>query len=136
MNLKKLFIEKTENTSIQFFRYIFVGGISFIVDFSLLFALTNYLNLFYLVSAAIAFILGLITNYFLSVFWIFKKRKFKKRSHEFIIFAVIGIVGVFLNELIIWFFTDIVNLHYLISKIISTIIILSFNFFVRKKILF
>jgi putative flippase GtrA len=55
---------------------------------------------------------------------------------EFLIFAVIGLVGLGLNEGIIWSFTDLAHFHYLISKIISAIVIFSWNFFARKRILF
>jgi putative flippase GtrA len=53
-----------------------------------------------------------------------------------LIFAVIGLVGLGLNEGIIWSFTDLVHFHYLISKIISAIVVFFWNFFARKKILF
>lgn len=134
--LNELFVNKNDNTKIQFFRYIFVGATAFLVDFFFLFILTDILDLQYLISAAIAFLLGLITNYLLSIFWVFKNRKISKRINEFIVFALIGIGGLLLNEFIIWFFTDIASLYYLVSKIISTIMVLCYNFFLRKKILF
>ncbi len=89
----KLFVEKTDNTFIQLFRYTFVGGAAFIVDFGSLYLLTDFAGFHYLHSAAIAFILGLIVNYILSILWVFKSRVVNKRIIEFIIFAMIGIVG-------------------------------------------
>ena len=35
MNLKKLFVEETDSTFIQFFRYCFVGGFATVVDWGL-----------------------------------------------------------------------------------------------------
>lgn len=131
-----LFKDKTDKLFIQLFRYTFVGGIAFVVDFGSLFALTEFFNVYYLTSAALAFILGLTTNYILSVLWVFNTRTVNKKWLEFVIFAVIGVVGLGLNELIIWFFTEKVLLHYLVSKIISTILIYLWNFFARKFILF
>jgi putative flippase GtrA len=134
--LKKLLKEDTNNTFIQLFRYTFVGGIAFLVDFGTLFLLTDKLKLHYLFSAIIAFILGLITNYLLSITWVFKQRKLNKAHLEFAIFSLIGIVGLGMNELIIWFSTEIIGFYYLISKLISTIIVYFWNFFVRKFTLF
>ncbi len=128
--------DQTDRTKIQLFRYIFVGGIAFAVDFISLFVLTNYLGIYYLISAAIAFILGLFLNYFLSVKWVFKRRSVENRTFEFGIFAFIGIVGLGLNEVFIWFFTQDLQIYYLISKILASIIILFWNFFARKFILF
>ena len=92
---KALFTEKTESTVVQLFRYTFVGGLAFIVDFGTLFILTEYLNLFYLISAGIAFILGLITNYALSVNWVFSNRTLDSKGMEFFLFTVIFISFVF-----------------------------------------
>jgi len=121
---------------IQLFRYFFVGGLAFAADFITLFFLTEYVGVHYLVSAALAFILGLIVNYLLCIFWIFNIRRFSSRSLEIILFVIIGIIGLGLNELIIWFFTEIAMLFYLISKLISTAIVYFWNFFARKYFLY
>ena len=133
---KKLMKDETNKTHIQMFRYLFVGGAAFIVDFLSLFILTDFFGIYYLISAGIAFILGLIANYFLSISWVFNKRKLKKRHIEFGIFALIGIVGLGLNEIFIWFFTQDLQIYYLISKIFAAVIILFWNFFARKFVLF
>ncbi len=133
---KELLKDKTDKTKIQMFRYLFVGGAAFIVDFLSLFILTDFFGIYYLISAAIAFILGLVANYFLSISWVFNKRKLNKQHIEFGVFALIGIVGLGLNEVFIWFFTQDLQLYYLISKIFAAVIILFWNFFARKFVLF
>jgi putative flippase GtrA len=133
---KKLIKDQTDNTLIQLFRYCFVGGAAFLVDFGSLFIFTEYFGIYYLISAAIAFILGLIANYVLSLSWVFNKRTLNNKKLEFGVFALIGIVGLGLNELFIYFFTDYLQIYYLISKILAAIIILFWNFFARKFTLF
>ena len=128
--------DATDKTHIQLFRYLFVGGAAFIVDFLSLFILTDFFGIYYLISAAIAFILGLIANYFLSISWVFNKRKLKNRHFEFGVFAVIGIIGLGFNEIFIWFFTQDLQIYYLLSKILAAVIILFWNFLARKFILF
>ena len=134
--LDQLFKKSTDKTSIQFLRYIFVGGVAFIVDFGSLYVLTDFFTIYYLISAAIAFTLGLITNYLLSISWVFNRRTFDNKKFEFGLFAIIGIIGLILNEVFIWFFTAELGFFYLISKIISAIIILFWNFYARKFTLF
>ncbi len=133
---QKLLKDQSNNINIQMFRYIFVGGAAFVIDILSLFILTNYFGIYYLISAAIAFTLGLIANYILSVSWVFNKRTLKNRHFEFGMFAVIGIVGLGFNEIFIWFFTQDLQTNYLISKIYAAVIILFWNFFARKYILF
>jgi len=134
--IRSFLFKKSDKTSVQLFKYFFVGGIAYTVDFGSLFILTDIVKIHYLISAAIAFTLGLITNYTLSIFWVFSKRTVDNKRLEFIIFSIIGVVGLGLNEGIIWFFTETVHFHYLISKVFSTVVVFFWNFFARKKILF
>lgn len=134
--IQYIFKGKTNSTLLQLFRYTFVGGFAFIVDFGTLYILTEYFNIHYLVSAGIAFIFGLIINYFLSVKWVFNNRTMENRLLEFFLFTLIGIVGLGLNELFLWILTDILLIYYLLSKIITAIIVYLWNFFARKIILF
>jgi putative flippase GtrA len=131
-----LLFAKSDKTSIQLLRYTFVGGIAYALDFGSLFFLTEVVKIHYLISAPIAFILGLLTNYILSILWVFPRRTLASKRMEFLIFAIIGLVGLGLNEGIIWTFTDLVHFHYLMSKVISAIVVFFWNFFARKKILF
>jgi len=126
----------TNSTRIQFLRYVFVGGAAFIVDFFSLFLLTDYFGIYYIISAALAFSLGLVTNYLLSIKWVFNQRNIDNKTIEFSLFAFIGIIGLGLNEIFIWFFTSKLSIYYMISKIITAIIILFWNFFARKLTLF
>ena len=128
--------KKSHKTHIQLFRYALVGGCAYVVDFGALYLLTDHIKMHYLLSAAIAFTLGLITNYILSILWVFSNRTVSNKQMEFLIFALIGVVGLGFNEITLWFFTGIVHLHYLVSKLISTVFVFFWNFFVRKKVLF
>lgn len=127
---------KTNNSFIQLFRYTFVGGFTFLVDFCVLFVLTEFFGIHYLLSAALGFISGLIINYILSVKWVFSNRTIKNRSLEILFFVFIGLIGLGMTELFLWIFTKILLIYYLLSKIITTIIVYFWNFFARKIILY
>jgi putative flippase GtrA len=131
-----ILLNKSDNLIVQLLRYTVVGGIAFLFDFGTLYLLTEYLKVYYLLSAAIAFMLGLTINYLLSIIWVFEKRTVKSKNLEFMIFGLIGLVGLGLNEFFMWFLTDILTFHYLFSKIISTFCVYFWNFFIRKFALF
>jgi putative flippase GtrA len=133
---RSLFAGATNNTLVQLFRYTFVGGIAFVVDFAALFLLAEFCKIPYLVSAALAFLLGVTTNYAISVIWVFDKRTVRSRGTEFAIFALLGIVGLGINEVSMYGLTEFAGLHYLLSKIVSTVITYAWNFLSRKAILF
>lgn len=134
--VETLLKQSTDKISIQFFRYILVGGTAFIVDFGSLYILTDYMGIFYLLSAAIAFTLGIIVNYLLSVKWVFNKHTLDNRLYEFGVFAVVGIIGLGINEVIIWYLTSNLHYYYLFSKIVSAVVVLFWNFFARRYTIF
>ncbi len=133
---RELFWTKSSRLVIQFLRYVVVGGIAFLFDFGFLYLFTGIMNIHYLVSAALAFLIGLTVNYLLSIFWVFDKRTMENQMAEFLIFAVIGLVGLGLNEGFLWFFTGFIGLYFMYSKLISTFFVLIWNFSARKLFLF
>lgn len=136
MNLIATLRAKTNSISAQFFRYFIVGGMAFVVDFALLYLLTEFAGLYYLFSASVAFMAGIAVNYALSVIWVFDVRSVNNRVHEFAIFTIVGIVGLGLNTALMWFFTELAGFHYLGSKVVAAATIFVFNFGARKAMLF
>lgn len=134
--ISKLFKAPSDGIWVQVFRYILSGAAACAVDYSTLITLTQTFKLYYLTSAAIAFILGSTVSYILNITWVFDQRVFADRRLEAFLFFSIGIAGLFLNHYCIQFFTETVKLHYLGSKAISTIVVFAVNFIARKYILF
>ncbi|HWR68557.1 MAG TPA: GtrA family protein [Desulfomonilia bacterium] len=131
-----LFISKSGGTLIQFFRYTFAGGIAFLADFGSLYVLTEFLHVHYLVSAAMAYLLGVFTKYAMCIIWVFHRRSMESPWLEFVIFGAIGVTGFGLNMVFMWFFTEKAQVHYLASKVISAVAVFCWNFFTRKMTLF
>lgn len=132
----RLFVAQTNDTKIQFFRYFFVGGLAFSSDFLLLYILTSRLGVYYLVSAPISYIFGVVINYWLSTKWIFKGAGMQNKLAEFTFFILIGVAGLGLNQALMWLCTGVIGLFYLYSKIFSTVIVYLWNFFARKWFLY
>ena len=141
---KKLFVGDTDNTLIQFFRYLFVGGFAFIVDFVLSYALFRFAfheqKEYAIIANSVSFIAGLVTNYLLSTFWIFKTSKVENKLVEFISFAAIGFVGLLITmgitELFKVWLGDTTSLFQIIEKLVSTAVSFLWNFFARKILLY
>ena len=134
--VKKILIDKSKNTYVQFFRYGFVATVSLAVDFGLLVYLKEVDKVNYLLAATISFTFGLITNYLLSVLWVFHSSKLVSKKHEVLIFGLIGLVGLGITDLILWVLTSGFGVYYVLSKIVATSIVYFWNFGARKKYIF
>lgn len=134
--IEKLLVSSSNNTLLQLFRYTFVGGFAFVVDFGLLYTLTEFGDLHYLLSATISFVAGLVVNYVLSKLWVFTQSTYSNKRVEFLLFAIIGVIGLLINNVSIWLLSDVLGLWYMLSKAITTIVTYLWNFFARKYLLF
>jgi len=134
--LRILLITKTDRTEIQLIRSVAASQLGFWMDFATLALLTEIAGFFYLLSAAFGFTVGASVTYGLSVLWIFQHRRFKTRIAEFAAFCLIGLIGAGVMIAAMWMFTEIVHLHYLISKCLSGILVFAVNFTMRKYLLF
>ena len=130
--LNKLFKGMTDNIFLQFFCFIFVGGTAFVVDFFFLYFFSDICGIYYLISAVMSFIISVLVNYIMSTKWVFNQRNIENKVLEFNLFILISTIGLIFTEILLYFFTDIVGLYYLISKIISAIIVLIWNFLARR----
>ncbi len=127
-------INKLKNNKLfmQIFKFGFVGGIAFIIDYAVLIFCKEVLNLDVLISAAIAFSISVVFNYILSIKWVFDVNQEKSKSKNFILFIVFSIIGLILTELIMHVGVKVLDFNYLIVKIVATAIVMVFNFITRK----
>ena len=132
--LYNLFIKNTDVAWIQFLRYIFVGGVSALINISTLFILTDFCHIFYLISNIVGFILGLTTNYLLSKKFIFTTKITLSKSFEFFTYCAVGLIGLGLDTTIMWIATSKMGIYYIITKLISTACVFIWNFIGRKSI--
>ncbi len=132
---RTLLCSPTHHVGVQFLRYLCVGCLGFAADYSGLYLLTEFAGLYYLLSAALAFLLGLTVHYILSVKWVFSRRTLNNRYAEMGIYMGLGGAGLVLNELVIWSLTEFLHLHYMVSKLFYLVIFLLL-FGLRKVLLF
>lgn len=115
----------------QILKFGVVGGLAFVIDYALLYLLTEFLNIHYLISSIISFSVSVIFNYILSIKWVFDVNK-KQDVKEFIIFIVLSIIGLGINSLIMYIMVDLMNVYYMASKIVATAVVMVYNFITRK----
>jgi putative flippase GtrA len=117
-------------------RYLLASALALAVDAGTYVALIRLAGIHYLVSAPIGFGIGVILIYHLSTHWVFRDRRLSDARREFAIFVFIGILGLLLNELIIFLGVDRLALSYELAKVASAGIVFGFNFSARKLLLF
>ncbi|MBD5544048.1 MAG: GtrA family protein [Lachnospiraceae bacterium] len=129
----------------QFVKFGIVGVICFGIDFAVFSFLNYVVNVHYAVAAFWGFVISVIINYLLSMKFVFVRKEQMNRKTEFVIFVILSVIGLGLNELIILGCVDGIYaqwewLNQLISddlaeitgKIVATGIVMVYNFITRK----
>jgi putative flippase GtrA len=117
-------------------RYFGASAAAFAVDFGIYVGLIRIAGWHYLLAAPAGFAFGLLTIYFLSVRWVFAERRIKDARVEFAVFAAIGVLGMAVNEGVLYGSVGHAGLSYELGKVVSAAVVFSMNFALRKLVLF
>lgn len=117
----------------QMLKFGVVGVIATGIDFGILFCLTEFAGVDPVVSAAFSFMGGLIFNYVVSMRFVFTHKEGLSRRREFLIFLALSLVGLAMNQLVMWLGVDFAHVNYLLVKVLATAIVMCWNFLSRKK---
>ncbi len=121
----------------QFILSIIVGTIATIFELSIIVFFTEVVGLYPVYSAPIGNFAYIIINYFGSVRFVFHHRTFDNKTIEFIIFFVLGLIGVVIYTFLMKYFYHLMDdKHYLLACIFAGFGVYIWNFFSRKYILF
>ncbi|APZ49217.1 sugar translocase [Jeotgalibaca sp. PTS2502] len=117
----------------QVLKFGIVGVIATIIDFGILTVLTEVFSVHYLTSAAVGFIISTIFNYLASMRYVFKSRFGPdEKNKELLIFVALSVFGLFLNQLLMWSFVDMLHIFYILAKVLATLVVMGWNFISRK----
>ena len=117
----------------QLMKFGVVGIIATVIDFVVLTILIEAFSVHYLTSAAIGFIVATLFNYVASMRYVFNSRfgPHEKRK-ELIIFILLSVVGLGLNQFFMWLFVEFFSIFYIFSKVLATTLVMAWNFVSRK----
>ena len=119
----------------QILKFGVVGVVCFFIDFGLMVVLTELFSINYLISSGISFTVSVTVNYLLSMRYVFASKNDSNKAAEFIIFVTLSIVGLGINQLLMWIMVDKAHIYYMASKIVTTAIVMIYNFITRKILL-
>lgn len=127
----------------EFLRYVIVGGLAFVADFGALVAAQELvLGAFtwgVYVSTVVGFMVGLAVNYTLSLLFVFTQAKDKSKGRTvgaFVVFGIIGLLGLGWTELGMWLGIEMLGWNYMIVKVLVTGAVLVWNYLGRKILVF
>lgn len=131
----------------QIVKFGLVGVICTLIDFAC-YTGCNLMGIPYLISGIVGFVVSVIFNYILSMRYVFARREDISRKKEFIVFIVLSVIGLILNEFLLYICVDLVymqvillqkmfnqDIAQIVAKLCVTVVVMIYNFVSRKLIL-
>ncbi len=119
----------------QLIKFGIVGVISTLLDYGLMILFTEVFGIYYLLSSTLSYMISLAFNYLASMKYVFHGREGMSKVKEFLIFTVLCLMGMGLNQLVLWLIVEQLGIDYRISKILATGVVMVWNFVTRKLFL-
>ena len=136
--MKKLFA--------QIIKFGAVGFLCFFIDYAIMVGLTELVGIPSLISSGCSYTISTIVNYILSVTIVFDADKGANKAVQFIVFVILSLIGLGINQLCMWGGTawleslmeqsqalaSYSQYAYMVVKIFVTAIVMVYNFITRK----
>lgn len=122
---------------LQYAKFAVVGITSLMLDYGVLVFLTENtaFGLDYFQASAFSYTISIFVNYILSMKYVFQGREDMSRMKEASIFFVLSLIGLFLNQMVMWFAVECLGIYYALAKLLSTLMVTNYNYISRKKFL-
>lgn len=119
----------------QILKFGVVGALAFLVDYGVLMLLSQVFGVDPVLAAGISFCISVIFNYLASMRFVFTHRDDMSKTREFVLFIVLSVVGLIINEIIMWLGTRAFGssgLAVTAVKVVATAVVMVWNFVSRK----
>lgn len=120
---------------IQLVKFAVAGAIGAGIEICTYVYLVDFLEMYYLTASFISVSLAVIVNYIISQKWVFDSGRYSKKL-EFTIFVVVSLFALLLNQLLMWYFVETVELEDKLSKVLAIGLVACVNFFAKKFFVF
>jgi putative flippase GtrA len=116
---------------ITFIRYTLVAMIGLVCDMTTLFLLVEFVDTPYLLATAVAFMVAVVVNFNLHKRWTFHDKSHDLKR-QFTSFFVISVMNFMLTLFFMYIFVDIVQLWYILAKLITATLVLIFSYIMNR----
>jgi len=111
----------------KFLKFCTVGLSGMVIDFGTTWILKEKLRINRYIANTCGFILAASSNYLLNRIWTFESQN-KQISVEYVTFFAIALAGLGINNLVLWFLSEKMKIHFYVSKIMATGVVTIWNF--------
>ena len=116
----------------QLIKFAFVGFTGTIVNLTILYTLTEFFYVYYIISEIIAFFISVINNYILNKIWTFKENIEERLIRKYFKYTIICLISLIVNISILFILVEFFGIWYIFAEIVAIMGGFLFNFIGNK----
>jgi len=121
-----------KDTIKQFLKFAIIGVFNTLINMAVLFILTEYFNVYYMLSAIFAFIVAVTNSFIWNKIWTFKEKLNDRFIKKYPKFLTISVLALLVNLALLYTLTEFLGIYYLLSQLIAVFFSLWVNFLGNK----
>ena len=116
---------------LRFGKFCIVGASGALVNLMVLYVLTEFLSIWYIVSAALAFCAAVTSNYVLNETWTFHVAHSKRRTTIFSYtkFLAVSVLGLAINLALLFVLVERFRLWYILAQVFAIAAVTGWNYY-------
>lgn len=118
------------------FLYLIVGGLATIVEWTGFWIFFDMLGIQYLLATALAFVFSTFANWAFGRLLVFRGKQNQSLLKELLSIYLTSLGGLLLNLAIMFVMVDFMNIWEMFAKITATVLVFSYNYLIRKKLIY
>jgi len=115
---------------LKFLLFLGVGGLATAIQYGILILFVELWSITAIIASSVGYVVSSIANYLLNYAYTFKSDE--KHTKALSKFVAVAATGLLLNAFIMYVLVTALTVHYVVSQLTSTAVILLWNFVLHK----
>ena len=121
---------------IKVFRYLVSGGTAAFTDLALLYVMTDFLHIWYVVSVTAAFLVAFVVSFTAQKFWTFQDHSTDRIHAQGSMYFIAAVLTLVVNTYAVYLLVSDLHMFYMLAQILVSVLIAISNFFIYNKLIF
>lgn len=117
-------------------RYLIAGSIAAAVNLGTLYFFTDILDVWYLFSSVLSFLVTFFVSFALQKFWTFRDKETKGIHTQGLLYFALALANLAVNSALLFFFVEVLRIWYLLSQVFAAGLIATATFFIYRNFIF
>ncbi len=115
-------------------RFCIVGGFAVGIQWAVLYGLTEFIGVFYLLSAATAFIVSTGASFLLQKLWAFQNKEVEGAGRQLVFYFVMKGIFLALDVVLLDILVEVLHVWYMWAQMLLTVVFSIISYFLSERI--